>query len=441
MIQTVTSPARMRGEIAVPGDKSISHRSLLFNAMARGTARVEGLLRAGDVFSTMRCLRALGVRIGDTAWGTVTVEGRAGRGFAAPAEVLDAGNSGTTMRLISGLLAAQPFASVITGDDSLRRRPMRRIIEPLRSMGASIVGAAGSNTGADGDAHAPLTIRGGALHGIRYRMPVASAQVKSCLMIAALYAEGATVIEEPAATRDHTERMFRAMGARVRVDGKHVSVEPGELRAVDVRVPGDISSAAFWLVAAAIHPDADLTVRNVGVNPSRTGILDALRAMGASVEVMALPDAGGEPVADLRVRSSRLRGTVIRGDLIPRLIDELPLLAVAGACASGVTEIRDAQELRAKESDRIQTTAGELRKLGATVEELPDGMIVQGGTGQGGTALRGAACVSHGDHRIAMAMAIAAMRAQGETAIHDAEAVDISYPQFWDTLQRIAVAR
>ena len=429
MIQTVTPPPSLRGEIAVPGDKSISHRALLFNAMARGTARVEGLLRAGDVLSTMRCLRSLGVRIDDDVSGTVTVEGCAGRGFSAPAEVMDAGNSGTTMRLISGLLAAQPFASAITGDASLRRRPMRRIIEPLCLMGAAI-------TGADGDTHAPLAIRGGGLHGIRYRMPVASAQVKSCLLIAALYAEGETVIEEPAATRDHTERMFRAMGARVRTDGTHVSVEPGELRAVEVRVPGDISSAAFWLVAAAIHPDADLTVRNVGVNPSRTGILDALRAMGASLEVTPVADASGEPVADLRMRSSHLRGTVVRGDLVPRMIDELPLLAVAGACASGQTEIRDAEELRAKESDRIQTTTGELRKLGAAVEELPDGMIVQGGT-----ALRGAVCESHGDHRIAMAMAIAGLRAGGETAIDDAEAVDISYPQFWDTLRRIRVGQ
>ncbi len=425
MLKVVRSPRYLRGELRVPGDKSITHRAFLFNAMARGEARVRGYSTSEDCAATLRCLRALGVTAMEEGPACMRIEGR-DRRFAAPAGVLDAANSGTTMRLMAGLLAAQPFRSVITGDASLRSRPMDRVIEPLRRMGARI-------RGAQGDSRAPLEIEGGPLRGIRYRLPVASAQVKSAILIAGLFAQGETVVEEPEPTRDHTERMLRAMGADVRVDGTAVAVRNSGLKAVDVAVPGDLSSAAYWLVAAALHPDADVLVRGVCVNPTRTGILDALTEMGVRVSLENERMTGGEPVADLRVRSSELRGITVAGAMVPRLIDELPLVAVAGAVASGVTEIRDAAELRVKESDRIATMAAGLRRLGATVEERPDGMIVRGGG-----KLAGAHCESHGDHRVAMSLAVAGLVALGSTEIQGAEAVDKSYRGFWEELERLA---
>ena len=427
MEKSVRSPAFLAGTLGVPGDKSISHRSLILNAMARGDALVTGLSSGADVLSTMECLQRLGVNFepGDPE-GTVTVHGTE-NGFREPADLLDAGNSGTSMRLLSGLLAAQPFLSLLTGDSSLRSRPMGRIVQPLKQMGAQIMGRRD-------DTLAPLVIRGGGLRGIEYTMPVASAQVKSCLMLAGLTAEGDTVLHQPALSRDHTERMVSAMGAKVETDGLTLILHPASLNAVDVAVPGDISSAAFWLVAGLCHPNARILVQGVGLNPSRTGIIEALQAMGAGegLTLVAERTEGGEPVADILVTSSELTGIDVGGDIIPRIIDELPVLAVAACFARGTTVIRDARELRVKESDRIATTVGQLARLGANIEAREDGMVIQG-TGH----LAGASCQSHGDHRLAMSLAVAGLLARGETTVHDAEAASVSYPDFWQHLSAV----
>jgi len=429
MKRTVRAARRLRGVIEPPGDKSISHRAAIFNAIASGEATVENFQTGADCLATVRCLRALGVRIESPAAGALRIRGVGRSGLREAAAVLNAANSGTTLRLLAGLLAAQPFFSVLTGDASLRSRPMERIVGPLRAMGARIEGRAGG-------ARPPLAIQGGGLRGIRHRLPVASAQVKSALTLAGLYAEGETVLEEPTPSRDHTERMLRAMGAPIAVGESGLWVSPlaGELNPLAMRVPGDISSAAFWMVAAAAHPDAELRLTGVGVNPSRSGIIDALRAMGARIAVEEERTWGCEPVADIIVRSSRLQGTVIEGALIPRLIDEVPALAVAACFAEGETVIRDAGELRIKESDRIRATARELRRLGAQIEELPEGMVIHG-VGR----LRGALCGSHGDHRLAMALAVAGLLAAGETTVRGTEAVAISYSGFWDDLDSVAL--
>lgn len=430
MRETVRPCARLEGDLSLPGDKSISHRAALFNAIAHGQATVTHFSTGADCLSTVACLRALGASIeskpAEDGSLRLVVHGRGADALREAESILDAGNSGTSTRLLSGLLASRPFLSIITGDSSLRSRPMGRVIQPLRQMGAQIWGRRG-------DTQAPLAIRGGNLKGIRYRMPVASAQVKSAILIAGLFAEGETEVEEPVSTRDHTERMFRAMGADVRTDGSRVTLRPGKLHAVDVDVPGDISAAAFWLVAAAIHPDARIRVRNVVVNPSRTGVLDVLRAMGARIRQENQREVGGEPVADIVAESSQLRATEIAGDLVPRAIDEIPILAVAAAVARGTTTIRNAEELRVKESDRIRSMAQELDRMGVQVEELPDGMVIHGGA-----RLRGAACQSHGDHRLAMSLAVAGLVAQDETTIDDAEAASISYTSFWQDLRRLA---
>ena len=422
--QTLRRPARLVGTLAVPGDKSISHRSLILNAIAQGQATVTGLSGGGDVCSTMRSLQAMGANIepGDHP-GMVTVHGTGGA-FQEPSDVLDVGNSGTSMRLLSGLLATQPFLSVLTGDSYLRSRPMGRVVVPLKGMGAQILGR-------DDDTLAPLTIRGGSLRGIEYNMPVASAQVKSSIMLAGLFAGEDTVLHQPALSRDHTERMVTAMGASVETDGLTLVLHPARLQAVDIAVPGDISSAAYWLVAGICHPNARILVRGVGLNPSRTGIIEALQAMGArnSLTLMDQRTEGGEPVADLLVTSGQLTGIEIAGDIIPRIMDELPVLAVAACFASGTTVIRDAAELRVKESDRIDTTVGELTRLGARIQALEDGMVIQG-TGR----LTGAQCQSHADHRLAMSLAVAGLVAQGDTTIHDAGVTSVSYPEFWEHL-------
>lgn len=427
-VRIITRPPRLGGELSVPGDKSISHRSLILNAMAHGEARVTGLSNGEDVMSTMACLRGMGVEIAaGAAAGEYTVAGR-GPVLEEPSDILDAGNSGTSMRLLSGLMAAQPFLSVLTGDASLRSRPMRRIVEPLQQMGAEV-------TGRQNGSLAPLVIRGGSLRGIEYDLPVASAQVKSCILLAGLSADGHTVIHQPALSRDHTERMVTAMGATVEEDGLDLFLRPGELQAVDIAVPGDISSAAFWIVLGLCHPDARVLVRGVGLNPSRTGIIDALQAMGAGNNLRLVDERteGGEPVADLLVTPGTLHGTEIGGDMIPRILDEVPILAVAACFASGDTVIRDAEELRVKESDRIATTVQELSRLGASIEARDDGMVVHG-TGR----LTGAACESHGDHRLAMAMAICGLLADGETAVHGAQDASVSYPSFWEDLELLA---
>ena len=427
-VRTITRPSNLSGELPVPGDKSISHRSLILNAMAEGTARITGLSNGEDVMSTMACLRGLGVEITEgNGPGEYTVAGR-GPVLEEPTDILDAGNSGTSMRLLSGLLAAQPFMSVLTGDASLRTRPMRRIVDPLQRMGAQVMARQ------DGSL-APLVIRGGSLQGIEYDLPVASAQVKSCILLAGLSADGKTVIHQPAQSRDHTERMVTAMGATVDEDGLDLVLQPGDLRAVNIAVPGDISSAAFWIVAGLCHPNSRVLVRGVGLNPSRTGIVDALHAMGAgdSLQLVNERSEGGEPVADLLVTNGSLRGTEIAGDMIPRILDEVPILAVAACFAEGETVIRDAAELRVKESDRIATTVEELSRLGASIEALEDGMVIRG-TGR----LTGAACQSHGDHRLAMAMAVCGLLADGETEVHGADDASISYPSFWEDLSIFA---
>ena len=425
--RTVRQPEALAGSLAVPGDKSISHRSLILNALAEGTATVRGLSHGEDVLSTMACLRAMGVDIepGNEP-GLYIIVGRGGS-LQEPDDILDAGNSGTSMRLLSGLLASQSFVSVLTGDQSLRSRPMGRIVAPLKAMGASIMGRRD-------DSLAPLVIRGGAIKGIEYTLPVASAQVKSCIMLAALSADGDTVIHQPALSRDHTERMIAAMGAGVEADGLDLVLRPAKLNAVDIAVPGDISSAAFWMVAGLCHPDSRVLVRGVGLNPSRTGVIDALMAMGAgdNLRIVGERVEGGEPVADLLITPAKLKGTEIRGDLIPRILDEVPVLAVAACFADGDTIIRDAAELRVKESDRIATTVEELGRLGASIEAFEDGMVVHG-TGR----LTGAPCYSHGDHRLAMALAVAGLAADGTTTVHGAEDASVSYPEFWEDLESL----
>lgn len=425
MRQVVRRPRTLRGSFVLPGDKSISHRSLILNAIANGSATITGLSSGQDLVSTARCLKALGVRMESADDHAAIVNGSGGR-LQEPAAVLDADNSGTSMRLLAGLLATQPFLSVLTGDDSLRSRPMGRVVHPLKLMGANI-------SGRQDNTLAPLVIRGGALRGIEYTMPVASAQVKSAIILAGLFAEKETSIHQPSRTRDHTERMVKAMGGHVEEEGLTLRIQPGQLRTMDIQVPGDISAAAFWIVAALCHQDAELRLNDVGINPSRTGVLEVLGSMGTKITQENSRIRVGEPLADLVVRSNDLRGTEIGGDLIPGVIDEIPILAVAASFAKGTTVIKDARELRVKESDRIATTVGELSRLGADIEERSDGMVIHG-TGK----LQGARCRSHGDHRLAMALGIAGLLAEGETIVDGAQAADISYPQFWQHVENIA---
>ena len=429
--RNISRPDSLGGTLAVPGDKSISHRSLILNGIAYGDALVQGLSDGDDVFSTMHCLQAMGVDIepaGQT--GSYRIIGR-GPHLEEPADVLDAGNSGTSMRLISGILASQSFVSIITGDDSLRTRPMQRIVQPLGQMGAQIVGRHENTL-------APLVFRGGTLQGIEYDLPMASAQVKSAIMLAGLSASSETVIHQPALSRDHTERMVLAMGGKVEEDGLNLTVLPTKLKAVDITVPGDISSAAFWIVAGLCHPNAKILVRGVGLNPSRTGIIEVLQEMGAgdSLQLINPRHEGGEPVADILATSAELHNTDISGDLIPRMLDEVPILAVAACFATGDTIIHDAAELRVKESDRIATTVSELTRLGANIEATQDGMIIHG-RGPGIGALKGGDCESHTDHRLAMSMAVAGLLADSETTVHGALDASVSYPGFWQDLEML----
>ena len=430
MNRAVRHSSRLEGTVVPPGDKSISHRAALLNAIADGDAVISNFCVGDDRSSMLGCLRGLGVEIEerDAERGVYHVSGRGKRGLVEPSDYLYSGNSGTTMRLVSGLLAAQDFFSVITGDSSLRGRPMKRILLPLELMGAQVMGRGGGSL-------APLAFNGGGgggLTGIEYDMPVASAQLKSCILIAGLYADGETTVIQPAESRDHTERMMAAMGVDIEKEGLRVTVRPSELKSMDVQVPSDISGAAFWLVAGAAHPNARVRVRGVGINPSRTGVLDVLNEMGANIRMENVREDANEPSADLIAESSDLRGIDIGGDIIPRVIDELPVLAMAASQASGRTTIRDAAELRVKESDRISATAEGLAALGATVRETDDGMMIEGGA-----KLSGAEVVSHGDHRIAMAMAVAGLVADGETVIGDSDAADVSYPSFWQTLDGV----
>jgi 3-phosphoshikimate 1-carboxyvinyltransferase len=429
MDDLVIEPSRgLAGEIVPPGDKSLSHRAALFAAIAEGDTEITGFLRGEDTLNTVRAVRQLGIPVEEAGPGAFLVRGRGLDGLREPAAVLDLGNSGTGMRLLAGLLAGQGFFSVLTGDRYLVKRPMGRIAEPLRRMGATIDGRSGG-------ALAPLAIRGAgqATRSIDFLSPVASAQVKSAVLLCGLSAAGTTTVEEPHRSRDHTERMLRFFGVEVQEEGLRVSVrgrQPLRPRGRLV-IPADISSAAFFLVAAAIVPGSDLVIRNVGVNPTRTGVLDVLAAMGADLSLERRREEAGEPVADIRVRHRGLRAARIGGDLIPRLIDEVPVLAVAAAFAEGTTVISDAAELRVKESDRIATMAAELRKLGAQVRELPDGMEI---TGQ--ERLMGAVTESHGDHRIAMSLAVAGLAAAGRTVVRDASWIDTSFPGFAGMLRQ-----
>lgn len=411
----------LRGRLRVPGDKSISHRALMFAALAIGPSRLSHLATGEDVHATKRIFEHLGVRVKTTRDGTVTVRGTGAAGLREPDTVLDCENSGTTMRLMSGLLSGRPFLSVLTGDASLRNRPMARVAEPLRRMGATI-------DGRDDGRYAPLVLRGGALQGCRHELPVASAQVKSCLLLAGLQAGGVTEVVSPALSRDHTERMLAAFGAPITVDGLTVRVEAGEPKPFELEMPGDASSAAFFVVAATITPGSEIVVEDVNLNPTRIAFVPVLQRMGADIEVVAQGERAGEPVGDLVVRAAPLGGTIVEGDEVPSLLDEVPALAIAAAFADGVTEFRDAQELVVKESDRIGTLNQELAQLGVGCEPRPDGLVVRGGNPRPGQLK------SHGDHRIAMAGAIAANALDGETTVRGWKVVGTSYPGFLDDL-------
>lgn len=410
----------LKGQARVPGDKSISHRSVMLGSIAEGVTRVQGFLEAEDALATLAAFRRMGVKIDGPHQGRLSIHGVGLHGLEPAKEPLYLGNSGTSMRLLSGLLAGQSFDSVLTGDSSLSKRPMRRVTEPLRQMGARI------ETSAEGTA--PLHIYGGQkLHGIDYVMPVASAQVKSCLLLAGLYAQGQTSVAEPAPTRDHTERMLQGFGYEVRREGQRVSLQGGgTLTATDLDVPADISSAAFFLVGASIAPGSELLLEHVGINPTRTGVIDILRLMGARIEVLNPRMVGAEPVADLRVVARPLKGIHIPEKLVPLAIDEFPVLFVAAACAEGETVLTGAGELRVKESDRIQVMADGLQALGIEARPTPDGMVVRGGQ------LGGGRVASHGDHRIAMAFAVAALRATASVTIEDCVNVNTSFPGFAD---------
>lgn len=433
MNQSISPTTKLSGSVVLPPDKSISHRSIILNSLAKGSAYINNYSTAADCQSTIACLRELGVDISPTNPLSntstavdlqITSPGQSN--LIEPVTTLDAQNSGTTMRLLMGLLASAPLFSVITGDSSLRSRPMSRISTPLSLMGANILGR-------NDNSLAPLAIKGGSLSGIEYDMPVASAQVKSSLIIAAMFAKGETILQQPALSRDHTERMLKAMGANISEDGLYISVRPGpDLTPVDMTIPGDISSGAFWMVAAAAHPNAKIKLENVVMNPGRTGIMDVLKSMGAKISVQNDRIDGGEPICDITVESSDMTGVDIGGEMIPRTIDEIPIIALAACFAKGKTTIRDASELRVKESDRIKTTVSELSKLGADIQELSDGILVNG-TGY----LSGGNCSSNGDHRLAMTLAIAGTLANETVNISESEAVSVSYPNFWNDLSMI----
>jgi 3-phosphoshikimate 1-carboxyvinyltransferase len=409
-----------------PPDKSISHRALIFSSLAKGKSVIRNVLRAGDTMSTLSAMRSLGVDILDD--GDITVRGGGLRGLREPARHVECGNSGTTMRLLAGVLSGNPFFSVLSGDESLNARPMERVIRPLRLMGSHIMARSV-------DRYPPIAVRGGRLKGIRYEMPVPSAQVKSAVLLAGLYAKGTTSVVESVKSRDHTERMLAAFGADLNTEGLEVTVRGAdELRGIEVTVPGDFSSAAFFIAAALTARGSDLILRGVGVNPSRTGFLDILERMGAEVEVLNETVVSGEAVADLHVSPSELRGVDIGPDMVPSMIDEFPVVCALAAQADGMTSITGAGELRVKESDRIRAMAEGLKQMGVRLEELEDGIRIEGGA-----KLKGAEVDSCGDHRVAMSFAVAALNAEGTTRIRNAEAVDISFPGFFDLLRGVTV--
>lgn len=422
-IKKPSSP--LKGELTVPGDKSISHRAVMFGAIANGTTRITNFLQGADCLSTIACFQKLGISIENTP-SEILVHGKGLHGFSAPSDYLDTGNSGTTTRLIAGILAGQEFTSFLTGDASIQTRPMKRIIQPLSLMGASVESLRGNDC-------VPLKIQGHPLQSISYLSPVASAQVKSCILLAGLYGNDITSVTEPFLSRNHTELMLSHFGAKISSQNTTVSIEPEPvLHGTDISVPGDISSAAYFIAAALLVPGSELLIKHVGINPTRDGILRICKAMGADIQLMNHSTAGGEPVADLLVRHSALHGTVIEGELIPALIDEIPVIAVLAAYAKGTTVIRNAEELKVKESNRLGILVEELTAMGGNVEETSDGMIIHGGA-----PLHGASIDSRLDHRIAMSFAIAGLAAEGTTQLLRADCVNISYPGFYKDLREL----
>lgn len=412
---------KLNGTLAIPGDKSISHRAVMFGSLAEGTTRITNFLEGADCLSTISCFRKMGVDIERNA-SEILVHGKGLHGLSAPSEILDVGNSGTTTRLISGILAGQSFTSELNGDASIQSRPMKRIMTPLQSMGADIVSIKGNGC-------APLRITGKPLQAVHYQSPVASAQVKSCVLLAGMYADGITSVTEPVLSRNHTEIMLNYLGARVTSQGTTASIEPEPvLRAREIQVPGDISSAAYFIAAGLLTPNSQILLRNVGINPTRDGILKVCRAMGADITLLNVNEEG-EPVADLLIRSSQLHGTTVEGSIIPTLIDEIPMIAVMAAFAEGTTVIRDAAELKVKESDRIAVVTEGLRRMGADIQPTEDGMIIHGGK-----PLQGAKINSYLDHRIAMSFAVAGTICDGTMDIVGGDCVNISYPKFYKDL-------
>lgn len=416
---------KLEGQIDIPGDKSISHRSVMFGAIANGTTTVTNFLKGEDCLSTISCFQKLGVKIEETG-DSLVIEGQGWDHLTEPSSVLNVGNSGTTIRLMLGLLSGRPMHTTFIGDDSIGKRPMKRVITPLREMGAILDGRT------NGD-FTPLSLRGGELRPISYQLPIASAQVKSSIILAALQVKGTTTIVEPAQTRDHTERMIRQFGGHIETDDLTITVSgPQTLKGTQVNVPGDISSAAFFLVAGAIVEEGKICLRNVGLNPTRTGIIDVLTKMGAKMTIHPNKDEEFEPVGDITIEPSHLTGTVIEGDLIPRLIDEVPIIALLATQANGKTIIKDAEELKVKETNRIDTVVNELQKLGADITATDDGMIINGPT-----KLYGGVVSSHGDHRIGMMLAVASLICTGELTLEEADAIAVSYPNFFSDLSQL----
>jgi 3-phosphoshikimate 1-carboxyvinyltransferase len=415
----------LNGELEIPGDKSISHRSVMFGSIAKGVTKVTNFLPGDDCLSTISCFRKLGVKIEESE-NLLTIYGNGFDGLKEPDEILDVGNSGTTIRLLLGILAGRPFYSSIIGDQSIGKRPMTRVTEPLRQMGATINGRK------DG-AFTPLSISGGGLIPIHYKLPVASAQVKSALILAGLQANGESTITEPAKSRDHTERMIRKFGGEIQKDNQVISVNGNQtLKGTEIHVPGDISSAAFFLVAGAIVTGSEIVLKNVGLNPTRDGIIEVMNKMGASLDITQLTGDSFEPMGDMKIKFSKLKGTVIEGELIPKLIDEIPIIALLATQAEGITVIKNAEELKVKETNRIDTVVQELTKLGAAIEATNDGMIIYGGS-----SLTGGTVSSHGDHRIGMMLAIAAQICKGEVILENPEAISVSYPNFFAHLNSL----
>lgn len=416
----------LKGEITPPPDKSISHRAVMFASLAKGESRIKNFLWAKDPISSLNAMKSLGVKIQVNDIKEIIVQGEGLQSLKEPEDVIDCGNSGTTIRLLSGILAGQPFLSILSGDESLRQRPMKRIIEPLRQMGVEICSRAENR-------FPPVVIRGGNLKGISYEMPIASAQVKSAILLAGLFAKGDTTVKEPHKSRDHTEKMLKSMGVELYITNNTIKIsQPSqELKAFDIAIPNDFSSAAFFIGGACLVPDSEVIIKNVCLNETRTGFLEVLRSMGAKIEIFNLKEQAGEPVGDILVKkSSGLKGVTVQGEIIPRLIDEFPILCIIATQAEGLTVIRDAKDLRAKESDRIKAMVTELSKMGVPIKEFEDGVEIKGPC-----KLKGTEVYSYKDHRIAMALSIAGLISEGKTTIIDADCVDISFPEFYDLLE------